>query len=167
MDTWFNAGPLEDRGDVASGFVGPLVVGVDAELAERLAVIRRDQNCGVVEDSHVGQLVHDRADGVVGVAGVVLWWSSLIIVEVGVPPSSLSSRMKEPWCSDSRTFRFEGVDERDEERVGRRRRNATRSNTGDVAIEVEKRKEKNKERGMRRVSLQFSKTLFTSFDPRD
>ena len=73
------------------------------------------------------------ADGVVGVAGVVLWWSSL--AEVGVLPSSLSSRMKEPWCSDSRTFRFEGVDERDEERVGRRR-NATRSNTGEVAIVV-------------------------------
>ena len=80
------------------------------------------------------------ADGVVGVAGVVLWWSSLI-VEVGVPPSSLSSRMKEPWCSDSRTFRFKGVDERDEERVGGRRRNATRSNTGDVAILVDKMRE--------------------------
>ena len=39
MDPWLHARPTEDGGNVAGGLVGRLVIGVHAELPERLTVV--------------------------------------------------------------------------------------------------------------------------------
>jgi hypothetical protein len=60
--------PAQDGRDVARRLVGGLVIGVDAELAERLAVVGADQDRGVVEHAEIGELVQQSAERVVGVA---------------------------------------------------------------------------------------------------
>ncbi len=64
----FEAGPAQHGGDVGGGLIRALVVAVDAELAELLAVVGADQHGGLVEHSQVGQLGHDGAHRVVRVA---------------------------------------------------------------------------------------------------
>jgi len=55
VDTRRETRPAQDGGDVGCGLVGCLMVGVDAELAERLAVVTADQDGGVVQYPELGE----------------------------------------------------------------------------------------------------------------
>ncbi len=68
MDLRLDARPSQDGGDVARRLVGRLVVGIDAELTERLAVVAADEHRRPVEDPEVVELVAQRTERVVGVA---------------------------------------------------------------------------------------------------
>ena len=65
---WRQAGPAQHRRDVARRLVGGLVVGVHAELAEALTVIRRDEDGGLLEHAERRRGGDDRADRGIGVA---------------------------------------------------------------------------------------------------